>query len=69
MKRDGEDGGTFDRGIEQVVAAVLVSPQFLYRAIRGPKDVAPDTESRLRIWNSLRGFPSSCGTLAPTKNS
>src|SRR5262249_6478381 len=31
------NGGTFDRGIEQVVAAVLVSPQFLYRAIRGPK--------------------------------
>ena len=41
------DGGTFDRGIEQVVAAVLVSPQFLYRAIRGPKDAAPDTDVAL----------------------
>ena len=29
------DGGTFDQGIEQIVAAVLVSPQFLYRTIRG----------------------------------
>jgi mono/diheme cytochrome c family protein len=39
-----QNGGTFDQGIEQVVAAVLVSPQFLYRAIRGPKGTAPDTE-------------------------
>ena len=31
------DGGTFDQGIEQIVAAVLASPQFLYRSIRGPK--------------------------------
>lgn len=30
-----KDGGTFDQGIEQVVAAVLASPEFLYRAIRG----------------------------------
>ncbi len=29
------NGGTFDQGIEQVVAAVLVSPQFLYRALLG----------------------------------
>ncbi len=41
------DGGTFDRGIEQEVAAVLVSPQFLYRAIRGPKGAGPDTEFAL----------------------
>ena len=27
----------FDRGIERLVAAVLVSPDFLYRAIRGPQ--------------------------------
>jgi hypothetical protein len=36
--------GTFDQGIEQIVAAVLVSPQFLYRSIHGPK---PDTELAL----------------------
>jgi len=28
-------GGSFDQGIEQVVAAVLASPKFLYRAILG----------------------------------
>jgi mono/diheme cytochrome c family protein len=38
-----QDGGTFDQGIEQVVAAVLVSPEFLYRAIRGPKGASPNT--------------------------
>jgi len=35
-------GGTFDHGIEQIVAAVLASPQFLYRGIRGLKGAAPD---------------------------
>ncbi len=30
-----EGGGSFDQGIEQVVAAVLASPDFLYRGIRG----------------------------------
>lgn len=42
-----KDGGSFDQGIEQMVAAVLVSPQFLYRSIRGPKGTAPDTEFAL----------------------
>ncbi len=41
------NGGSFDQGIEQVVAAVLVSPQFLYRAILGPKGTAPDSEFQL----------------------
>jgi len=36
-----EAGGTFDAGVEQMVAAVLVSPEFLYRAITTPAD-APD---------------------------
>jgi mono/diheme cytochrome c family protein len=31
--REGE--GSFDQGIEQVVAAVLTSPEFLYRSIKG----------------------------------
>ena len=30
-----EGGGSFDQGIEQAVAAVLASPEFLYRALRG----------------------------------
>lgn len=42
-----QDGGTFDQGIERVVAAVLVSPQFLYRALRGPHGSAPETEFAL----------------------
>jgi hypothetical protein len=58
-----EGGGTFDQGIEQIVAAVLASPDFLYRAIRGPKGSSPTSEfvltdlelaSRLSffLWNS-----------------
>ena len=30
-----KEGGNFDQGIERLVAAVLVSPEFLYRSIRG----------------------------------
>src|SRR5579883_179636 len=41
------DGGTFDQGVEQIVAAVLASPQFLYRSIRGPKGATPDSEFAL----------------------
>jgi mono/diheme cytochrome c family protein len=42
-----ENGGTFDQGVEQVVAAVLASPEFLYRAIRGPKGTAAGAEFAL----------------------
>jgi hypothetical protein len=42
-----QDGGSFDQGIEQVVAAVLASPEFLYRAILGPKGASPNTEFAL----------------------
>ncbi len=42
-----EDGGSFDQGIEQVVAAVLASPDFLYRAIRAPEGTAPNSEFAL----------------------
>src|SRR5215472_12280284 len=42
-----EKGGSFDQGIEQVVAAVLASPEFLYRTIRGSKGTAPNTEFAL----------------------
>src|SRR5215475_10628903 len=33
-----KSGGTFDQGIEQVVAAILASPNFLYRGISGTTD-------------------------------
>jgi hypothetical protein len=32
-----DKGRTFDGGVEQLIAAVLVSPEFLYRAIRTPE--------------------------------
>jgi hypothetical protein len=42
----GRKEGDFDRGIERLVAAVLVSPDFLYRTIRAPQ-VAPGAEYAL----------------------
>ncbi len=39
-----KNGGSFDHGIELVVAAVLGSPDFLFRSIRGPKTASPDKE-------------------------
>jgi len=58
-----KEGGNFDQGIQRLVSAVLVSPDFLYRAIRGPEGTKPETEfaltdlelaSRLSffIWNA-----------------
>jgi mono/diheme cytochrome c family protein len=41
------NGGSFDQGIEQVVAAALASPEFLYRAILGPKGASPNAEFAL----------------------
>jgi mono/diheme cytochrome c family protein len=50
----GRKEADFDRGIERVVAAVLVSPDFLYRTIRG--NVLTDYELAARVsfflWNS-----------------
>ena len=37
---NGRKEGDFDRGIERLVAAVLVSPDFLYRTIRGPQSAS-----------------------------
>lgn len=42
-----KDGGNFDQGVEQIVAAVLASPEFLYRSIRGPHAATPDSEFAL----------------------
>jgi mono/diheme cytochrome c family protein len=49
-----KNGGTFDQGIEQMVAAVLVSPQFLYRTLRGPTLTDLELASRLSffLWNT-----------------
>ena len=42
---DGGRAGGFDAGIEQIVAAILVSPEFLFRVIKTPAPVRlkPDT--------------------------
>lgn len=42
-----KNGGSFDEGIEQVVAAVLASPDFLYRSIRGLKGTPANAEFAL----------------------
>src|SRR5262245_32182423 len=47
------DAGTFDQGIEQVVAAVLVSPQFLYRTIRGREAQARQHEAGEEVLTDL----------------
>jgi len=39
-----KDGGNFDKGIERLVAAVLASPEFLYRSIRGGQAAKADAE-------------------------
>jgi mono/diheme cytochrome c family protein len=50
----GRKEGDFDRGIERLVAAVLVSPDFLYRTIRG--NILTDHELATRLsfflWNT-----------------
>ncbi len=38
------DKGTFDQGITEVVAAVLASPDFLFRSIQTPKGVSKNSE-------------------------
>jgi mono/diheme cytochrome c family protein len=50
-----KDGGTFDQGIERMVAAVLASPNFLYRGISGvPTLTDLELASRLSffLWNT-----------------
>src|SRR5665213_1311667 len=44
---EGRKDGSFDRGIEQAVARLLVSPQFLFRIERDPPNVAPGTPFRV----------------------
>jgi hypothetical protein len=54
----------FDSGVEQMVAAILVSPEFLFRAIKIPasaKDAFPLSDLS---WH--RDCRSSCGVRVPT---
>jgi hypothetical protein len=43
----GRQGQGFDAGIEQVIAAVLVSPEFLYRGVQTPERAVVPREFRL----------------------
>src|SRR3954470_7657916 len=50
-----KNGGSFDQGVEQVVTAVLASPNFLYRAISGVPNLTDlELASRLSffLWNT-----------------
>ena len=44
--RDGAEGG-FEAGIERALAAILVSPRFLFRVERDPDGIAPGTPYRV----------------------
>ena len=70
------NGGTFDQGIEQAVAAVLVSPQFLYRSIhsgtteRALTDLELASRLSFFLWNTgpdeeLLALASSNGLTRP----
>ena len=43
----GRKDGSFDRGIQQAVERLLVSPQFLFRIERDPPNAAPGTAFRV----------------------
>lgn len=52
----GRKEGDFDRGIERLVAAVLVSPDFLYRAIRGLRSPRPGSGQAARAEFALTDY-------------
>ena len=47
LYRQARTDGDFDAGIEMALAAVLVSPEFLFRVERDPAGIAPNTAYRL----------------------
>jgi len=66
-----ETGGSFDTGIEQVVAAILATPDFLYRSIAPPSDSSTaatfalsDTELASRLSFFLWGTVPDAALLA-----
>jgi hypothetical protein len=46
-RRAHEEEGNFDTGIQVALKALLVSPEFLFRAERDPPDAAPDSVYRV----------------------
>jgi mono/diheme cytochrome c family protein len=62
------DKGTFDQGIVEVVAAVLASPDFLFRSIQTPKTVSQNGEfslSDLELASRLSFFLWNTGPDEP----
>ena len=49
-----EGGASFDFGIEQVVTAVLASPEFLYRSLRGPRPAGGERAAADAITGEVR---------------
>ena len=49
-----EGGASFDFGIEQVVTAVLASPEFLYRSLRGARPAGGETAAADAITGEVR---------------
>jgi hypothetical protein len=47
LYRASKQSDGFDAGIEQALAAVLVSPEFLFRVERDPADIPPNTPYRV----------------------
>lgn len=77
------DGGSFDAGIETALRAILVSPNFLFRVERDPKNLLPGTSRRLTdlelasrlsffLWSSIPDREllrlASLGQLRPVLN-
>ncbi|MGH9238225.1 MAG: DUF1592 domain-containing protein [Vicinamibacterales bacterium] len=63
----GRKAGSFDSGVQQLVAAVLVSPDFLFRTIRTPVRLKADTTRgavRLKADTTYGAFPLSDLELA-----
>jgi mono/diheme cytochrome c family protein len=53
---DSGRAGGFDSGIEQMIAAILVSPEFLFRAIRTPETVRLPASARSASARSRRSL-------------
>jgi hypothetical protein len=62
------ENGTFDQGITEVVAAVLASPDFLFRSIQTPKGVSKSSEFRCPIWSWPRACHSFSGIQGLTRS-
>ena len=64
---DGRDSGGFEKGIEDALARILVSPSFLFRIEQDPAESgAANARIASAISSWRRGCRSSCGAAFPT---